>query len=115
MDRLIEQQAAVAAQYGVEPVFPTEGSRLGISPNVLLPGLCPLNALRHRPDAGTSGWFVWAGETLGAEEDFFKPLHLEHLAEWCPTIQPFLALPPGWRVLLAPGQEDVWFDESLLA
>jgi len=28
---------------------------------------------------------------------------------------PFLGLPPGWRVLLAPGQEEVWFDAELLS
>jgi hypothetical protein len=27
---------------------------------------------------------------------------------------PYLALPPGWRFLIAPDYEDVWFDESLL-
>ncbi|WP_438268855.1 immunity protein Imm33 domain-containing protein [Paraburkholderia youngii] len=26
----------------------------------------------------------------------------------------YLALPPGWRVLLAPDYEDVWFDGELL-
>lgn len=114
MDRLVERQVAIAAQHGVEPVLPVDGTRVGISPNVLLPDLLPLNALRHSPNDGTNGWFIWAGETLGAEDDFFRPLHLEHLAEWCPAIQPFLGLPPGWRVLLAPGQEEVWFDESLL-
>jgi hypothetical protein len=28
--------------------------------------------------------------------------------------RPYLVLPPGRRVLLAPGFEDVWFDECLL-
>jgi hypothetical protein len=27
---------------------------------------------------------------------------------------PYLALPPGWRFLLAPGYEDVWYDPTLL-
>ena len=46
--------------------------------------------------------------------DFFVPLHVEHLAEWCPGVTKFLALPPGWRFLTAPDHEDVWFDVSLL-
>jgi len=29
-------------------------------------------------------------------------------------MEPYLARPPGWRVLLAPGQEDVWYDGTLL-
>ena len=46
---------------------------------------------------------------------FFVALHVGHLAEWCPRVVPYLALPPGYRVLLAPEYEDVWFDESLPA
>jgi hypothetical protein len=26
----------------------------------------------------------------------------------------YLGLAPGWRFLIAPGYEDVWFDEILL-
>ena len=75
----------------------------------------PLNALRHPPEAGTSGWFIWAGGELSTAEDFFVPLHISHVGDWCPEILPYLALPPGFRVLLASGHEDVWLDESLLA
>jgi hypothetical protein len=41
-------------------------------------------------------------------------MHVEHLSIACREVLPFLALPPGWRFLLAPGYEDVWQDESLL-
>jgi len=51
---------------------------------------------------------------LSDDPDFFRPLHVEHVAEWCPEVQPYLALPPGWRFLIAPGHEDVWFDPALL-
>lgn len=61
-----------------------------------------------------SGWYVWGGE-LSADPEFFKPLHVCHLADYAPELLPFLALAPGWRVLLAPGHEDVWYDEALLA
>jgi hypothetical protein len=46
--------------------------------------------------------------------DFFAPLHVRHGAEWRHELVQYLALPPGWRFLLAPGHEDVWQDESLL-
>jgi hypothetical protein len=46
--------------------------------------------------------------------DFFVPTHAAHLTEYRPICLPYLALPPGWRFLLAPGYEDVWYDESLL-
>jgi hypothetical protein len=75
----------------------------------------PLNALRHPPEHGTCGWYIWGGETLSDDPTFFKPLHVSHLSEVCPSIVPYLGLAPGWRVLIAPNQEEVWFDETLLA
>jgi hypothetical protein len=60
------------------------------------------------------GLYGRAGPELSDSPDFFVPLHVRHLQEWCEQIVPFLALPPGWRFLIAPDYEDVWFDESLL-
>lgn len=74
----------------------------------------PLNALRHPPENGTSGWYIWGGEELSADPDFFQPLHAAHLPEFVPQLVPFLALAPGWRVMLAPGQLEVWHDPELL-
>jgi len=73
----------------------------------------PVHGLRHPPEKGTSGWYVWTGEWSDAD-DLFKPLHTAHLIERCPEITKFLDLPPGSRFLIAPGYEDVWTDESLL-
>ncbi|WP_442933362.1 immunity protein Imm33 domain-containing protein [Micromonospora psammae] len=63
--------------------------------------------------AGSSnGWFVWRGHAIPQDDDkFFAPLHVEHLNEHAPELGPYLALPPGWGVVLAPGYEDVWYDE----
>ena len=75
----------------------------------------PLNALRHPVDGNSNGWFVWRGPGIPQDDDhFFDPLHVEHLDDHAPELAPYLALPPGWRVLLAPGYEDVWYDEILL-
>ena len=74
----------------------------------------PLNGLRHLPEVGTTGWFIWAGESLSSDPEFFQPLHVQHLLDWCPDVIPYLGLPPGWRFLIAPGHEDVWFDQTLL-
>lgn len=75
----------------------------------------PLNALRHPIAGGSNGWFVWRGPAIPQDDDtFFAPLHVEHLDEHVPELGPYLALPPGWGVVLAPGYEDVWFDEALL-
>jgi hypothetical protein len=73
-----------------------------------------LNALRHSPEGDTSGWYIWGGERLLDEPEFFKPLHVSHLAEYCPSLLPYIGLAPGWRVVLASGHEDVWYDQSLL-
>lgn len=77
-------------------------------------GLLPLNGLRHPKEAGTSGWFIWAGEELSRSPDFFAPVHVTHLQQICPALAPYLGLGPGWRFLIAPDYEDVWFDPSLL-
>jgi hypothetical protein len=74
----------------------------------------PLNALRHRPSGDTSGWYIWGGSGPSKASDFFQPVHVGHLSDLCPEIVPYLGLPPGWRVLLAPGYEDVWFDEAIV-
>ena len=62
----------------------------------------------------TSGWYIWAGEEFSKDPNFFMPLHIGHLKEWCPEIVKYLGLGPGWRFLIAPGYEDVWEDKSLL-
>ena len=74
----------------------------------------PINGLRHPPAGDTTGWYIWSGETFSDAPDFFVPLHAKHLHERCPEILKYLGLAPGWRFLIAPVYEDVWFDESLL-
>jgi len=106
-------QVDVCRRYGANVDVPDAMLKLGISACARR-GEQPLNGLRHRPEHGTSGWFIWSGRELSTEEDFFQPLHIEHLQSQCPAVIPYLALPPGWRFLIAKGHEDVWFDENLL-
>lgn len=113
MTDIDEVQRALAARFSTVALPLESNLKVGIARNVL-EGLQPLNALRHTPEGDTSGWYIWAGGELSDAPDFFVSLHISHLADWCPQILPYLALPPGWRVLLAPGYEDVWFDEDLL-
>lgn len=74
----------------------------------------PINGLRHSPEGETTGWYVWGGEHLSSAADFFQPVHHAHLDEILPAIVPYLGLPAGWRFLIAPDHEDVWFDVGLL-
>jgi len=108
------EQHAVCERHGVPCVPPRPDHTVGISRNVR-EGLRPINGLRHPPVGDTCGWYIWAGEgDPPSDPDFFLPLHVSHLASWCPAAIPYLGLPPGWRFLVADGQEDVWSDPALL-
>lgn len=106
-------QLDVCARYGVRPVPAPDDLKVGIADNVRH-GLQPLNGLRHQPQGDTTGWYIWAGAEMSADPDFFVPLHVAHLSDWCPSAIPYLQMPPGYRFQIAPGHEDVWFDGSLL-
>lgn len=110
--KLEEIQLQVCQRYGVVPLSAPAHLKVGINRNTTT-GIEPLNALRVPPSGDTSGWFIWAGEEWSDDVDFFDPLCIEHLKERCSQILPFLQLPPGWRVLLATGQVDVWHDPGL--
>ena len=110
---LLERQSEVCRCYGAAYYPAQEDAKVGVAENVRS-GLLPLNGLRHLPEGDTSGWYIWAGEELSTARDFFVPLHIAHLRSWCPEVLPYLGLPPGWRFLIAPGYEDVWYDPALL-
>ena len=107
-----DQQRKICERFGSIVQAPLPGEKIGIALKTL--SQQPLNALRHPPEGDTSGWYIWGGEGLSRDPEFFQPLHVSHLAEYCPSLLPYLALAPGWRVLLAPGQEEIWYDQSLL-
>ncbi len=74
----------------------------------------PIHGLRHPVEGDTNGWYIWCGEYSEAD-DFFQPLHVEHLEECLPEVLKLLPLPPGYRFVIdKDGYEDIWFDESLL-
>ncbi|MEM7248607.1 MAG: hypothetical protein AAF533_24970 [Acidobacteriota bacterium] len=108
----MSRRKEVAARYGFEPITCPEHEKVGVSRDVGT-GVMPIHGMRLRPENGTAGWYLWAGEDMSDEPDFFEPLHVSHLQERCPEVLPFLELPPGWRFLLAPGHEDVWHDPDV--
>jgi hypothetical protein len=97
----------------IDAMLPAMDSKLGASRGAQS-GLFPLNGLRHRPEGATNGWYIWAESELGTGENFFEPIHLSHIPECCPLAWKYLGLPPGWRFLVTPDYEDVWFDPSLI-
>jgi hypothetical protein len=111
MATISTKQNEICSRFGAAFEPPFTGSRLGIALQTL--HLAPLHGLRHPPENGTCGWYIWAGELLHSA-DFFQPLCVEHLTDRCPLAIPFLALPPGWRFSTDGDYIDVWYDPKLL-
>lgn len=111
-------QPPICEQFKVRPVPADPELNCGVARNVIngayaSAGEYPLTGVRHPPMNGTSGWYVWAGDYSDAD-DFFVPVHTLHLEHYCPELVPYLALPPGWWIELAPGHEDAGYDTALL-
>lgn len=100
----------VCARAGVDPAPPGPHDKVGLSRSARYER--PIYGLRVNPTAGTSGWYIWAGE-MSNDPDFFDATHIDHLPETCPLAIPFLSLPPGWRFLSDGDYCDVWFDPEL--
>lgn len=113
MSDLVRQQTKKCRTYGAE-FLPSDSSlKVGVS-NDLFSGAMPFNGLRHTPELGTTGWFLWSGIEFSNDPDFFVPVHLYHLLERNSLILQFLGLAPGWRFLTDGTYEDVWYDDRLL-
>ncbi|WP_434041452.1 MULTISPECIES: immunity protein Imm33 domain-containing protein [Sorangium] len=113
VDETTRAQQELCKRHGADFVAAPPQLKIGIARNVR-EGLLPINGLRHPPIGDTTGWYIWAGEALSDDPEFFLPLHVAHLVESCPIAIRFLGLPPGWRFLVADEHEDVWKDPSLL-
>lgn len=113
MDYQKNEQKALCAKYSAEYFEVIPSLKVGISLD-RANGTYPINGLRHPPEGDTSGWYIWFGEHFSEDTEFFKPMHIAHLNDYCPEIIKFLGLPPGWRFLTTPEYEDVWEDPNLL-
>jgi hypothetical protein len=105
-------QRSLCEEKGYDYVPTDLDSKLGFA--IETQGKIPINGLRHPSAGDTNGWYIWCGEELSQEANFFDPLHTRHLFERCPDAIRFLGLPPGCRFLIAGDYVDAWFDESLL-
>ncbi len=104
----------VCEKMGVKPDIPLQNSKLGIAIETI--GEIPIHGARHLPENGTNGWYIWCGELNLDQDDFYKPLHIEHIDEYLPMVREYLDLPPGYRFLIDEnGYEDIWFDDQLIA
>lgn len=112
MTKLSTRQKSICLQYDAEFFPANESDKLGLAIQTC-DASGPWHGLRHSPEEGTSGWFIWKGE-YKTDDDFFVPLHAKHLDEYAPEILEYLGLAPGWRFLIDGNYSDVWFDKSLL-
>jgi len=113
LNEFVNQQLEVCKKYKTEWFESALDQKIGVSKN-LTSGIMPINGLRHPPENGTTGWYIWAGDYSEAN-DFFQPLHINHLIEMYPDLLKYLGLPPGYRFQIDNNKyEDVWEDKSLL-
>jgi hypothetical protein len=111
--RGLTNQQSICERINAEPQPPLAGSKLGIALSTL--GKLPIHGLRHEPTETTNGWYIWCGNELSTDPEFFMPLHIEHMNEYLPVALEYLQLPPGYRFLIDKSNyEDIWFDEVLL-
>jgi hypothetical protein len=110
--RVVQSQRHTCERIGADFLAAPPELKVGVSLGSLLHE--PLNALRHVPAGATTGWYIWGGERLSFDPQFFQTLHVADLAEHCVRILPYLGLAPGWRVLVAEAYEDVWFDAAIV-
>jgi hypothetical protein len=113
-EKISIEQKNICLKYNTEFVESPNHFKVGISLNLKGQIQFPINGLRHQPEEDTTGWYIWAGE-YSSNEDFFVPLHVEHLITWCPLIIKYLGLPPGYRFLIGENNyEDIWVDKNLI-
>jgi hypothetical protein len=97
----------------VEPRRPQPTDGMGLAMATLRE--MPLNGMRYLPPEGSSGWYIWGGETKEETADFFTAIQVQDIDDYIPNIRPFLDLPPGFRFRIDKGgRQKVWFDGSLL-
>lgn len=111
---IVTDQMKICEKYNVEWLASPLDLKIGVSKN-LTTGEMPINGLRHPPENGTAGWYIWAGKDFTNDLDFWQPMHIQHLVEKYPFILKYLGLPAGYRFQIDDkGYEDVWEDKTLL-
>lgn len=91
----IKREQTICEWVGVKPCTPNPGTKIGIALSTI--GKSPIHGLRHPETEETNGWYIWCGDELSQEDDFFSPLHIEHVSDYLPEGLEYLELPPGYR------------------
>lgn len=88
-----EKEIEICRRFRSSVQMPGSGQKVGIALSTL--ALKPLNALRHQPEGETCGWYIWGGEKLSQDPDFFQSMHVSHLPKYCLQLLPTSLLPPA--------------------
>jgi len=88
-----ESRAQVRDRFQVKPYPRVANHKVGISRSVK-EGILPIVGLQLPPVGDTTGWYIWAGP-YSEDPDFYAPMCAEHPPECCPTVGPYLELPPA--------------------
>jgi hypothetical protein len=112
-ETLEDLQRRVCRAYQADYVPPTPGSKVGIALQTM--DRSPIHAVRLPPTETTCGWYIFAGDEWSDDPNFYQPMCVEHMAQYCKFALPFLALPPGWRFFTdGKGQYGASFDPKVL-
>ncbi|MDI3320699.1 immunity protein Imm33 domain-containing protein [Pinibacter soli] len=110
----IERQKALCKKYNAEFLESPFDKIIGVALKSFNTFSLPINGLRHPiENTHSTNWYIWAGEYSNSD-DFFQPVHINHLLELCPKAINYLGLAPGWRFLFDNTYEDVWYDRLIL-
>jgi hypothetical protein len=110
-ESLQEIQQRICRTYGAGFDPPAPRSKLGLAIQTL--DRLPIKGIRLDPTETTCGWYIYAGEEWSDDADFYKPICVEHLTQYCRFALPFICLPPGWGFMTdGKGFIDVWREDE---
>ncbi|MGE7960306.1 immunity protein Imm33 domain-containing protein [Pseudomonas sp. NPDC089530] len=100
-------QKALCDKYGLAVLLPDDMIAVALATL----GRSPIYGTRIAlPEGGNVSWFIHCGDYSDAD-DFYQPVHTEHLPEMLPRVMNYLCLPAGARFIIDDdGYEDVWME-----
>lgn len=106
-------QKEMCIKHGAIPCPCPDNALMNIAKETI--GQLPINGLRRSPNDEHCGWSIWCGGEQPADTDnFFSILPANNIQRSLAEAYRFLALPPGYRFLIAGAHTKVWFDPNLL-
>ena len=112
--KLEDEQKAICAKFKADYSPVGLGMKVWVGRTIFEEDLVPINGARQASEGDESGWYVWSGTERFDDPDFFVTMDVADLDDWCSYAMPYLALPAGYRFIIADEHEQVWFDKQML-